>query len=285
MTSATATLFDDRLCELGEGPFWHPGRGQFFWFDILGRRLLSRAGGAPLEWRFDEFVSAAGWVDDTTLLVASETALLRFDLESGAQERLVALEADNPATRSNDGRADPQGGFWIGTMGKRLERGLGTIYRYYRGRVEPLYAAQSVPNSICFAPDGRRAYFTDTLTRRIMVQALDREGWPDGAPELFADLGAEKLNPDGSVVDAEGGVWNAQWGAARVARYRADGSFDRAVAVPGLQASCPAFGGPGLSQLLVTTAREGMERPDDDQGRTYLAEPGIAGLAEHRVIL
>lgn len=280
-----AHCFDDRLCILGEGPFWHPLREQFFWFDILGCRLLSRGEEGPLEWRFDENVSAAGWVDRDTLLVAGETGLYRFDIPSGRSEPLVPLEADNPATRSNDGRADPQGGFWIGTMGKRLERGMGAIYRYYRGRVEKLYPDISVPNAICFAPDGRHAYLTDTPTRRILVQELDAEGWPRGRPEVFADLGAERLNPDGAVVDAEGGVWNAQWGAARVARYRPDGSFDRALAVPGVQASCPAFGGPGLTRLLVTTARETLEAPDDDQGRTYLVEPGIAGLPEHRVVL
>ena len=107
-------VFDDRRCELGEGPLWHPGRNQLFWFDILGKRLLTRTDGGARDWQFPDLVSAAGWVDDRSLLIASESALFRFDLDSGARSDLCALEADRPDTRSNDGRADPQGGFWIG---------------------------------------------------------------------------------------------------------------------------------------------------------------------------
>lgn len=126
--------FDNRACELGEGPIWHPLRRQFFWFDILGRRLLSRDDKAGLlEWRFDSMASAAGWIDRDRLLIATETGLDILDLGTGRLAPLMPLEADRPATRSNDGRADRQGGFWIGTMGKHAESGAGAIYRYHRG--------------------------------------------------------------------------------------------------------------------------------------------------------
>ncbi|HBZ45265.1 MAG TPA: gluconolactonase [Maritimibacter sp.] len=278
-------VFDNRLCELGEGPLWHPVREQFFWFDIMGKRLLSRVGARLLSWSFDEHVSAAGWIDRETLLIATETALRRFDIESGAHEPVTRLEADDPVTRSNDGRADPMGGFWIGTMGKAAEPGAGAIYRFYQGALEPLFPEITIPNSICFSPDGRRAYFADTPSRCIRVQTLDSEGWPEGAPEVFVDLSDEGLNPDGSVVDAEGGLWNAQWGAGRVARYLPDGRFDRAVALGGRHASCPAFGGPDLRRMIVTTAREGMRDPDAAQGVVYEVDPGVCGQAEHRVVV
>lgn len=277
-------IFDDRVCQLGEGPLWHPERGQFFWFDITGKRLLSQAGDEALEWNFDECASAAGWIDRETLIIATETGLRRFDIGSGAHEPLAALEADNAGTRSNDGRADPQGGFWIGTMGKDSAKGAGAIYRYHRGAVERLYPDITVPNSICFAPDGRRAYFADTRQRRIMTQALDAEGWPDGAPDVFVDLHEEGLNPDGAVVDAEGGLWSAQWGAARVARYTPEGTFDRAIEVGGRHASCPAFGGAGLTRMIVTTACQGIDDPDSAQGLVYKVDPGSKGQAEHKVI-
>ena len=126
-------LFDPRMCDLGEGPVGHPDRQQLFWFDILGKRLLSQTSDGPQEWHFPELVSAAGVIDRDTLMIASETALFRCNLETGAKREIAALEADNPTTRSNDGRADPFGGFWIGTMGKQAEPGAGAIYRYYRG--------------------------------------------------------------------------------------------------------------------------------------------------------
>lgn len=283
--TSTAQVFDDRACTLGEGPLWHPERQQLFWFDIIQKRLHSQEGGAPLTWQFDEHHSAAGWVDRDTLLLASETGLWRFDIASGDRALLVALEADEPVTRSNDGRADPQGGFWIGTMGKQAEKGAGTIYRYYRGAIETLYSDISIPNAICFSPDGATAYYADTPRQQIRRQALDAEGWPEGPSEVFIDLAPEGLNPDGAVVDAEGYLWNAQWGANRVARYAPDGSFDRAVRVGGSHSSCPAFGGADLTTLFVTTAREGLDSPDAAQGKLYASKTGLRGQAEHRVIL
>lgn len=280
-----AAVFDARLCTLGEGPLWHPERGQLFWFDILGRRLLSRDGDRPLEWRFDECVSAAGWVDRDTLLIASETGLHRFDITSGRRELVLPLEAGNATTRSNDGRADAFGGFWIGTMGKKAEAGAGAIYRYYRGRIEKLYDGITIPNAICFAPDGRTAYLADTKKGRIQRQSLDSEGWPQGKPEVFVDLRGEGLNPDGAVCDIEGGVWNAQWGASRVARYLPDGTLDQVIAVDGHHSSCPAFGGPRMTTLFITTAREGIATPTESDGPVYVAQVIVAGLREHRVVL
>ncbi|MGI3170599.1 SMP-30/gluconolactonase/LRE family protein [Pseudooceanicola sp. C21-150M6] len=280
---AMVEVFDDRACDLGEGVFWHPERGELFWFDILGKRLLSRTAEGPLAWEMDEHASAAGWIDRETLLIATETGLYRFGIGTGAKELIVALEADTPATRSNDGRADPMGGFWIGTMGKKAERGAGAIYRYYGGAVERVFPEISIPNAICFAPDGRRAYFADTSRPEIRTVALDAEGWPDGPSEMFIDLRSEGLNPDGAVTDAEGAVWNAQWGAGRVARYLPDGTFDRAVEVDGRHSSCPGFGGSGLETLYVTTALEGVADPQPGDGLTYAAAVGIQGRPEPRV--
>lgn len=276
--------FDARVCQLGEGPLWHPDRQQYFWFDITGRRLLSRTEDAALEWELPEMASAAGWIDRDTLMIATETGLRRFDIGSGAHEPIVALEAENDVTRSNDGRADPMGGFWIGTMGKAAESRAGAIYRFHKGSVERLVPEVTIPNSICFSPDGRSGYYADTRRQRIWVLPLDSEGWPEGPAEVFVDLRGKGLNPDGSVVDSEGGLWSAQWGAARVARYLPDGRFDRAIEVGGRHASCPCFGGAGLDEMIVTTACQGIESPDAAQGITYAVDPGVTGQAEHRVI-
>ncbi len=98
-------------------------------------------------------MSAAGWVDRDTLMVAGASGLWRFDIETGDRERLVALEADRPDTRSNDGRADPLGGFWLGTMGRQAQTGEGSIYRYFRGEAQRLYRQITIPNAIWFPPD------------------------------------------------------------------------------------------------------------------------------------
>ncbi|WFE75646.1 SMP-30/gluconolactonase/LRE family protein [Roseinatronobacter sp. S2] len=275
------TPINDIRCTLGEGPLWHPERAEFFWFDILGGKLHS----LNRSWTFDEYVSAAGWVDRNTLLVASETRLFVFDLETGGQRDLCPLEADNRITRSNDGRADPQGGFWIGTMGKHAEHGAGAIWRWYRGELRKLFGDISIPNAICFAPDGRSACFTDTPTRRIMRVGLDAQGWPAGTPECWLDLNADGYNPDGAVFDAAGNFWLAQWGAGRVACYGPDGAFLRAVSFPASHTSCPAFGGPDLTDLYCTTAREGHATPAPLDGATFCVPDVGKGLQEHRVVL
>lgn len=280
----TATVFSSIACTLGEGPLWHPERQQLFWFDILGKRMLSVEGDEERIWQFDECVSAAGWVDHDTLLMASETGLWRFDLETEERVLLCPLEADNKVTRSNDGRADPWGGFWIGTMGFNAEKGAGAIYRYYRGELRKLVGDVTISNAICFAPDRSCAYYTDTDIGRIMRQALDAtEGWPLGAPEVFLDLSGEDFGVDGAVVDAKGNLWNAQWGAGRVACYSPKGALLETISVPTPQSSCPAFGGADVSTLFITTAAEGVETPP--AGQTFTAPTTTVGQREHQVIL
>lgn len=276
-------VFDERQCVLGEGPLWHPERQQLFWFDILSKQLLTREDGTPKSWQFDEYVSAAGWVSRNELLIASASKLFRFDLESGASVKLCDLEANNPITRSNDGRSDPMGGFWIGTMGIHAETGAGAIYRYHKGELRKLFGGITISNSICFSPDARTAYFADTERQSIRRVALDEEGWPASEPALFVDLGADELNPDGSVVDGEGCLWNAQWGAGRLARYAPDGTFLQRISVPAVQVTCPSFGGSDFRTLFMTTAAEGLSGEAD--GKTYMTEAPVPGRAEHRVRL
>ncbi len=282
----TALTFDTRPCALGEGPLWHPLRGQLFWFDITGRRLLTRIGEAAQEWHFPEMVSAAGWTDENGLLIASESRLFHLDLTTGTQKSVIALDAGNGGTRSNDGRADPQGGFWIGTMSKSEARGAGAIWRYYKGELRRLYAPISIPNAIAFPPNGQSAQFADTVTGRVMRVELDTAGWPKGEPEVFLDLTAERLNPDGAVFDATGRMWLAEWGASRVAAYAPDGTRVDTIAFSAPHTSCPAFGG---TTLYCTTALHLMSaeaRAAHPQAGHTFAVPGVArGLSEHRVIL
>ncbi len=273
-----AQVYDPRKCTLGEGPLWHPLRKELFWFDILNKQLMCK----ERHWQFEEYVSAAGWIDQDHLLIASESALSKFDLRSGQSEHIVALEADNPKTRSNDGRADPFGGFWIGTMGKALEPSLGSICRFYRGELKKLYGEITISNAICFSPDKKQAYFTDTPTQKIMSQALDHEGWPLGEPVVLIDLSGDNLNPDGAVVDEAGCLWIAQWGANRVAKYSPAGGFLLAVDLPASQITCPAFGLEG-DTLFVTSAADGISEPHG--GQTFSIQVDAIGQKEHQVIL
>jgi len=286
----TAAVFDNRACQLGEGPLWHPQCQQVFWLDILGKRLMTRDARGARHWQFDRHVSAAGWIDRDTLLVATEIDLIRFDLTTGTQQRLCPLEADNRVTRSNDGRADPWGGFWIGTMGKQAEPQAGAIYRYYRGKPRLMVDKITIPNAICFSPDRSFMHFADSMRRTVWRQALDPvDGWPVGDPSVFLQHGADGPIPDGAVIDAAGVFWCAEWGSARVRGYAPDGGVVGEVALPASQPSCPAFGGTGLRDLYVTSAQMGLSaealNSEPLAGQTFVMAGLEQGQAEHQVIL
>lgn len=275
--SDSAALFIDCRCELGEGPIWHPLLERLFWFDILNNTLLSANADGHLIDRFifDRPVTAAGIVDRDKLLIAGAGALTMLDLTTDHRELVVPLEADKPGNRSNDSRVHPSGAFWIGTMSRGGDRdvGAGAIYHYARGVLTTLFPQITISNAICFSPDGRTAYFTDTPTRRILKCATDPvTGLPTGTPELFVELTGEDGYPDGAIVDAEGFLWNARWGGSAVARYAPDGTLDRVVHVPTGNVTCPALGGKDRKTLFVTTAREHMT-PEE-----LLADPMAGSL-------
>jgi sugar lactone lactonase YvrE len=279
-------VFDDTRCSLGEGPLWHPDRQSFFWFDINACTLFEKGDGPRREWTFDGHVSAAGRVDRDTLVVAHERALLKFDLTTGAHEVLCDLEADNPATRSNDGRADPWGGFWIGTMGKKGETGLGAYYRYYKGELRQLYTDWSVPNATCFAPDRSCAYIADTRRNTIWRVPLDPEtGWPAGERETFVELPFDTHHPDGAVTDANGNLWVAHYGNAKLTCHAPDGKEIATYPMDAKQTTCPAFGGADFGTLYVTSAAQHLEAPRPTEGVTFIGDIGAKGLAEPEVIL
>ncbi|MGI9354620.1 MAG: SMP-30/gluconolactonase/LRE family protein [Rhizobiaceae bacterium] len=248
-------------CILGEGPLWHPLRQQLFWFDIPAGILYctNEHGGQRRSWNFGEAASAAGWVDQSALIVATASGLQKLDIDTGTWETLAPLEADNDATRSNDGRIGPDGSFWIGTMGYNLEPAAGAYYRYKNGTLNRLFDRITVPNATCFSPDGRTAYLSDTRKQYVWRWTLDGNGDPVGEKEIHLNLREEGLNPDGAVCDAEGYLWNAQWGASRIARYAPDGSCDRVIELPVSQPTCPCFGGPDLKTLYITSARENLD--------------------------
>ncbi|MGJ8557417.1 MAG: SMP-30/gluconolactonase/LRE family protein, partial [Sulfitobacter geojensis] len=143
----------------------------------------------------------------------------------------------------------------------------------------------TITNAICFAPDRICAYYTDTVTQKIMRQPLNAgDGWPVGAPEVFIDLSAKGLNPDGAVTDADGTLWVAIWGSSCVIAFGRDGTEQRRLDVPARQPTCPAFGGDDLRDLYVTSANEGL--PEDAvNGATYLFADMAQGLSEPKVIL
>jgi sugar lactone lactonase YvrE len=286
-----AELFVDSRCELGEGPFWHPLLDRLFWFDILNQTLLSADENGHLVDRiaFKDVVSCAGVIDRDHLLVAQAGVLLRYQLSTDMSVPVVALEADKPGNRTNDGRVDPAGGLWVGTMSRHggQHPGAGALYQYRQGSLTTILENVTIPNSTCFSPDGRIAYFADTMTDTIRQVPLDPStGLPSGAWTDFAST-AGRGSPDGAVVDSAGFVWSARWGGSCVVRHAPDGSIDRIVELPVSRVTCPAFGGKDLRTLYVTSAREGMTEEELERepyaGSVFAVRVDVPGQPEHLV--
>lgn len=293
MTMAEALIrkIAAQRCELGEGPHYDRENDSAWWFDIVGCKLLEHrfAEGRTLAHGLPRMASCIAKIDEGRQLLAMEDGLYLRRREGGGLELLHPLEADNTRTRSNDGRVHPSGRLWIGTMGKKAEREAGAIYWFDGVDLRRLYDKVSIPNSICFSPDGGTGYFADTALNSVWRVALDpATGLPRGEPEPF--LTGEDLPLggafDGSVVDAKGVLWNATWGAGSVTGFAPDGSPVKTFEVPAAQTSCPCFVGRDLQRLLVTTAWQGYSpaerKADPGAGFTYLVDGAFAGRADAR---
>jgi sugar lactone lactonase YvrE len=287
MTLRAELLFDSK-CILGEGPIWHPARQQLFFFDIIEQALFAVTPDGELadEWMFNETATAAALLDDDTLVLATDTGLKSFDLKSGGMNRVCEIEADREDTRSNDARVHPSGAFWVGTMHKSDdEKPAGAIYHYRHGQLTTIKSGLRIPNAICFSPDGRTAYHTDTPTEAILRCDVDTEtGLPTSDWGLFADTTDLPGHPDGAVVDSEGFLWSARWGGSCVIRFAPNGSVERTVEVPASQVTCPAFGGEDRKTLFITTARQGLtdqQKADEPAaGGLFSVTVDVAGQAE-----
>ncbi|MBD3896858.1 SMP-30/gluconolactonase/LRE family protein [Halomonas sp. ML-15] len=282
----SAELAVDSRCALGEGPQWHAAEGKLFWCDITQGRLhwLDPASGHSAYLEVGHMLSLAAPLEEGGVLLVGEKRLSRFDPTRAALETLCDFEADNPITRSNDARVDRHGSLWLSSMGKSAEAGAGSLYRLHRGELVRLRSGLTIPNALCFTPGGEFAFFTDTPTGRVMRWPLDADGWPLGEPTPWADFSAHPGNPDGAVIDAEGHLWLALWGAGMVVRLDPAGRVVSEVTLTISQPSCPAFAGAALERLYITTAREGLGAADLSQqphaGGLFMAEVGVSGLAE-----
>ncbi|HDZ45650.1 hypothetical protein LCGC14_0097650 [marine sediment metagenome] len=281
-----AKLAVDCRCMLGEGPQWDAINQRLYWCNILEKQLhwLTPATGESGQYALDHMVSLAAPLEGGGLLLVGEDRLSRFDPVNAVVERFCDFETDNPITRSNDARIDRHGSLWLSSMGKKAEKGAGSLYRLHRGKLTVLRSGLTIPNAICFSENGEFAWFTDTATGVVMRWTLDGDGWPQGEPMPWADFSNAQGNPDGAVVDSEGCLWLALWGAGQVVRLNQDGQIIGRIALPVSQPSCPVFAGPELKTLYITTAQEGFSAEQLAQeptaGSLYIAKTGIAGLAE-----
>lgn len=301
---AGAALAVDARCILGEGILWCEQRGVLLWTDIHGKNLWMHRPTQSLKsdaaqtrcWSLPDRLCSFALCDSEHLLLglAKGLYLARFDVEAGPLmpfTLLTLVEANEPRTRINDGRCDRAGNFVFGTLNEHPAREpIGSFYQYSarHGLRRLDLGGVAIPNSICFSIDGGTLYYCDTEQPHILCCDYDAESAAVSRSRLFAEV--DEGSPDGSTLDAEGYLWNAQWGASRVVRYTPQGDMDRIVPVPAEHPSCVAFGGEHLDQLFITTAREGLgnkalQRVPESGGVYRWHEAGFRGLPESRMQL
>jgi L-arabinonolactonase len=262
MTDSFKPLSDHRQAH-AEGVIWDDLTGRVRWTDIASSRLYAYD---PQTGHITEDVLPARVCcfalthEPGVLLLALEKQMARFDTRDGRLHILDDIEPDLPGNRANDGRCDRAGNFVFGTLNERGQDKVASFWRYtHDGRLHRLALPKAaITNSICFSPDGGTLYFTDSPTSQIMACDYDASSGDVDRIRIFAEID-KGHEPDGSTIDAEGFLWNAQWAASRVVRHAPDGRVDAVVDLPARQPSCVSFAGADLDRMVITSAWKGLD--------------------------
>ena len=273
--------------ELGEGPLWDTGR-QCLWFVDIMRGHVHRfdpAAGSDTVYEIGQPVSAVAIAAKGDLVLAVQDGFARLDPESGHLTPFADVEKDKPRNRMNDGYVDARGRFWAGTMSMDRVRNAGALYCLAPdGTVTQHLSGVTTSNGIDWNNANTRMYYIDTGEPRIDVFDFDIN--IDGVGALanrrpFVEIDPADGKPDGLIVDAEDHVWVALWRGGQVRRYSPDGELGVTITLPTPLTTKPAFGGPGLTDLYVTSAF--IQLTDDERraspaaGALFKLQTGVHG--------
>lgn len=270
---------------LGEGPCWVEAEQRLYWFDILRAKLLWFEPGTAANGVFDlpMRASAAAPRAGGGLIAATDIGLVHIDTATGATAVIKPFRFAK-GFRTNDGMIDPLGRFWWSTMDENGGKRRGHVYvTLPDGRTRRRLGGIAIANTLACSADGGVFYLADSIGKTITAYAIHPKSAALSNPRLVTHMKTSPASPDGSAVDAEGYIWNAQWDAWRLVRYAPDGRIDRVIRTPVSRPTSCAFGGPDLATLYVTSARDNL--PEVELARQPLAgglfafEPGVRGLA------
>ncbi|MEV7083380.1 SMP-30/gluconolactonase/LRE family protein [Streptomyces sp. NPDC093516] len=264
--------------ELGEGPTWDAAAGRLLWIDILGSRLhtYDPATGRRTVRRTEQHIGAVKPRAGGGLVLNLRDGIGLLDPDGGF--RWLHREPV-PGRRANDAAVAPDGALWAGTMRYDEAPGGGTLSRVTgEGAVEVVLDDVTVSNGTGWSPDGRLMYYIDTPTRRIDV--FDHADGRVSGRRALAEIEEGAGFPDGLTVDADGCVWVALWEGAAVRRYTPQGRLDRVIELPVPLVTACTFGGPGLTDLYLTTARTGLAEPPALAGSLFVVPGAGRGVAQ-----
>ena len=260
---------------------WHPQQQRLYYCDIPGRKLhcFNPASGELIHWNFETEVASCAPMQGGALLLAMRDGLWRFDPASGERTLLAEPPYDPAKERFNDGKCDPQGRFWVGTIYEPRDPALASLHCFSGGKLQRKAEGITVSNGLAWSPNGRTMYWSDTKAHTIYTLDFDPASGDIANRRVFASfplkqagqsLDSYRGRPDGAAMDVEGGYWAAMFEGQRLLRFSPEGKVVREVKLPVRCATMPCFGGADLKTLYITTARE--NRPAAE-----LAEQPFAG--------
>ncbi len=265
---------------LGESPVWHPGEQVLYYCDIPGQSLqrFDPATQALAQWSFEAEPASLAPILGGGLLLAMRDGLWRFDPATGKRARLAEPPYDTAVERFNDGKCDPQGRFWAGTLYEPRDPALASLYCFSAGKLVRRQGDITVSNGLAWSPNGRTMYWSDTKAHTVYAFDFDPASGALAGKRVFASFPVKQAGqaldsyggrPDGAAVDAEGCYWVAMFEGQRVLRLSPHGEVLRELRLPVRCATMPCFGGADLKTLYITTARE--KRPEAELAAQPLA--------------
>ncbi len=270
---------------LGEGPVWHYGVQVFYWIDISGKKLhrLDLSAGNDQSFDMDSMIGAVLPVEAGGVVVALETGIFRF--EAPDQFKLLAEYPSDaaPNTRFNDGKCDPSGRLWIGTMDKNAKPHQGKLYRMDQGKLVAVLENISISNGLGWSPEGQTMYYIDTFEQAVYAFDFDVTHGEISNKRIIITIPESMGSPDGMTIDSTGKLWIALWGGSGVACLDPlTGQLLRRIEVPALNVTSCEFGGPDLKTLVITTAREELSEVQLQQyplsGQVFIVQTPICGI-------
>ena len=273
---------------LGEGVVWNAEDNAVWWTDIQECKLYRYQPDNDVlnSWKLPERLGSFTFTNKKDWLIcAFAGGFALYNIKSSKLKWLAKPDSDLIHTRFNDGKIDRQGRFWAGTM---VEGGdtseSGSLYCLYDDSTcSKKETGISISNSLCWSPDSRKMYFADSPLHTIYQYDFNPGNGEIENKSIFATT-PDNINPDGSTIDAEGYLWNAQWGGSQIVRYAANGKPDNVFQMPCSQPTCCTFGGRDLSYLFVTSAREGLStsqlNKEPGAGSLFIFETPFQGMAD-----
>jgi sugar lactone lactonase YvrE len=272
---------------VGESPLWHAATATLYWVDIQGKKVhrFDPLTGINETFEIPDLVTCLAFRKSGGLVLTLKKSFAFFDPDTGALKMLAELETDKPDNRFNDGRCDPQGRMWAGTMNqKNWESPDGALYCLDENKEVSLKRSQVIcSNGTAWSPDSRTMYHTESFRYAIFAYDFDPRSGEIANRRLFAEVDKKSgAFPDGLTVDADGGVWSNHVGVGQIVRYDPAGKIERVVQLPVPRATGCTFGGANLDILYVTSARETMDpkqlRQAPLSGSLFSVDVGVQGI-------